>query len=704
MSKLFWCSLNKTVVNKASREQFNDLATKLSPEEITQSDLLYHLTVKGHPICCANLTIDKSTGFARRHGESFKWASVVGVDVDHGETPFHDLETDDYLRQFAAFAYTTHSHTEANPRYRIIFITEEPIRNQNDYKALTTALSQRYKGDTNARDSVRIWYGAQNAQVINWGNTLPISEVSQMIEGADQERVTEIAYKAFGNKDFRPSDVESMLKHIPPQQDHIRWKKVCAAVYDALKGDLETSCRLLEAWSPSKVSYREVLKNRLTKVTAATLVYYAVEGGYNLKHDFYKVDAKDTNQIMDKVETYLTSSAEFRKNVVTGKIEYRSEHDVKWSTITDYYVNSMLRQMRKFNIKVTKDRINEVLDSDFSQRHDPIKSYFDGLPEWLAGDRDYIREYAELLPIDPTHPESAETQTEFFVMVLRKWLIGAVATSLDHKPNHIMLILQGGQGIGKTTFLRHLCPLELRREYYYEGQLSNEKDVQLALVRSFMAVDDELESMTKKEIESIKALITSDTQRIRAHYDRHEQNFPRRCSFAGSVNRRSFLNDETGSRRFAVIPIGGNMDIESIRAFDVDMIWSQALAQYRHNVPYWLDARETLMVTEWNKSFEVATHYDDLVSKYVRAADAVAGRSEVFMTTSEIAARLAQVVLDHEKVILQINDKFIYGLGKALAKANIPRVAKKRSERSQRGYNVIVARQHDLQNDERSAF
>lgn len=689
-------SVNKSVVNKAAtRQDWVALSSQLSPCEMTTDDIINHLTAHGYPICCADLHVDPKTGFAKRNGDAFKSAQIVGVDVDNGKKSFDEIRDEPYFNKYAAFAYTTASHTADNPRLRVMFITEEPIRNAKDYKAITTALAERFEGDTNARDAVRIWFGAQKATVHTWGNILTMDQIADMIDGHEEARDLEIAFNAFGGEKPNIDEIRAMLKVIPKQQDHIQWKKVCAAVAHAI-GDDVIAARVLEDWSPCKngLTYREVLNNKLTRVTTATLYYYAKLHGYEVPKNIVKLDTKDPTEILDKVESYLASGHEFRKNVITGKIELRGENDVKYEAITDYWVHSQLRKMRKLGIKITKDRLNEVLDSDFVPKHDPIKSYFEGLPEWKAGDRNYIREYVQLLPHDPDIDDgkhnSPEIQLAIFEMIIEKWMIGAVAGALDHKPNHIMLILQGGQGIGKTTYLRHLCPVELRHDYYHEGSISDDKDVKLIIARSFMVVDDELESMTKKQHESIKAIITSDNMRLRSPYDKYETTYLRRCSFAGSVNRRMFLNDETGSRRFPVIPVGGPIDISSIRNFDIDGLWSQVVAAYRDGKRYWFDDREIQKINDWNKHFEVLSQYDDLVAKYITHKPDGSGGHVPFLTTSEVAAQLANRVFDEERITLNISDKFTYGLGRALQRANIPRVAKKLTTGTRRGYNVII--------------
>lgn len=674
--------VSTALVDKATRTEFNDLSRKLTAVEFTVDQLIDHLAVKGHPICTADLTADKTTGYARRNRESFISSSIVGLDMDHDTKPFRTLESDPFFSKYASFAYTTASHTEQAPRYRIMFVLDEPIRNVDQYKALTTALVQRFGGDSNARDAVRLWFGKKRAELITWGNTLPPEQVARLVESEGKAEEEEVKLRAFGTKPLTTEDVRAMLSFIPAQLDHIDWKRVCAAVVDAV-GESE-AVPLLKHWSPSDTPYERVVGNRLKQVRAGTLVYFAKKHGYEPPASMYVEPTKDSIEILDRIETYLCAKYEFRKNATTNAVEYREELSSSWERVTDYWAHSVLRRMRSHGLKIAKERLWEVLDSDFAPVYEPVSEYFKNLPEWRQGDDDCISKLVDLLPDDPAMPSGP--QREYRLKVLRCWLIGAVACALDNKPNHLMLILQGGQGVGKTSFLRYLCPAELRKDHYYEGSISDDRDCMVAISRSFIIVDDELESITKRESEMIKSLITSGERRVRLPYARTEVTLPRRGSFAGSVNRRNFLTDDTGSRRFPVIAVGGSIRLADLHSIDVDRVWAQAHSLYKEGYQYWLSERDIELVNQTNAQFAITTEADDLVWRYIENA---AGDQKTYMTTTEVTGAICERFFQDTQARLNTSN-LVWAVGRALGKANYDQVVAKSDGRTFRGWKVRI--------------
>lgn len=65
----------------------------------------------------------------------------------------------------------------------------------------------------------------------------------------------------------------------------------------------------------------------------------------------------------------------------------------------------------------------------------------------------------------------------------------------------------------------------------------------------------ELESTLKKEQTSLKSFITQKVDTIRAPYAAEKVDRPRHTSFGATVNPDRFLKDDTGDRRFWVVPV-----------------------------------------------------------------------------------------------------------------------------------------------------
>ena len=92
------------------------------------------------------------------------------------------------------------------------------------------------------------------------------------------------------------------------------------------------------------------------------------------------------NQMMVfEVETYLEENFEFRRNVVSGKTEYRAINCGEWTILTEEALNSIVREAKKHGIgddKSPRQDINEYVMSNAVKRYSPVCDFLDTLPKW----------------------------------------------------------------------------------------------------------------------------------------------------------------------------------------------------------------------------------------------------------------------------------------------------------------------------------
>ncbi|MEG1516624.1 MAG: VapE family protein, partial [Clostridia bacterium] len=117
-----------------------------------------------------------------------------------------------------------------------------------------------------------------------------------------------------------------------------------------------------------------------------------------------------------------------------------------------------------------------------------------------------------------------------------------------------MIVLIGSkQGEGKSTLVRWLA---MRDDFYadvkqFDGQQGIEE-----LSGAWICEVGELLALTKsREVEAIKSFLTRQCDRCRHPYDHHVSDHPRQCVFIGTTNRRQFLTDKTGNRRFYPVEV-----------------------------------------------------------------------------------------------------------------------------------------------------
>ena len=359
---------------------------------------------------------------------------------------------------------------------------------------------------------------------------------------------------------------------------------------------------------------------------------------------------KRKNQI-DTIEAYLSSHYQLRYNIVTSKLEIRKlSNSTSFVPLTDYQENSLLREILKSNLKCSAALLRSILYSDFSNFYDPFHDYFLHLPLW-DGQTDYIEQLAMTVNT---------TSQELWCNCFKKWLVACVAAVLDNKTvNHTAIILSGGQGIGKTTWMLNLCPPELN-DYIFSGTINpNNKDTLIHLAECMFINMDELENMNRTEIGAFKEIITKSAIRMRRAYGHHIEAFTRRASFMGSVNSSQFLTDTTGSRRFLCFEI---LSINYQHSVDLQMVYAQAYDLFQQGFKFYFDKDEINAISESNEQFQINTVEEELLLTYFQKV--ALSEATNFLSAAQILNRITE----RTHVNIATSPGAVIRIGKALKK------------------------------------
>jgi hypothetical protein len=184
------------------------------------------------------------------------------------------------------------------------------------------------------------------------------------------------------------------------------------------------------------------------------------------------------------------------------------------------------------------------------------------------------------------------------------------------------LILQGDQGIGKSSFFSTLGG------QWFDDSLQDlsSKDAFLILHKCWIQELGEFERISSKRAAGeIKAFLSRQSDCFRKPYAREAIEYPRTSVLCGSVNKLSFLLDETGNRRFWIIPVG-----EECKAIDLDLlakerdgIWAAAVQAYRRGEQWWLTSQEQYLSSVNNERFELVDEWQVEVEHYLDSRDEV---------------------------------------------------------------------------------
>lgn len=109
-----------------------------------------------------------------------------------------------------------------------------------------------------------------------------------------------------------------------------------------------------------------------------------------------------------------------------------------------------------------------------------------------------------------------------------------------------MIVLEGEQGIGKSTVLEKLGG----PWYSIMRDSPDSKDFAVVLAGKWIVEIAELDVFMRSSNASSKRALSTATDTYRPPYGKHSLDHPRSSIFAGSVNRRDWNRDATGARRY----------------------------------------------------------------------------------------------------------------------------------------------------------
>lgn len=169
--------------------------------------------------------------------------------------------------------------------------------------------------------------------------------------------------------------------------------------------------------------------------------------------------------------------------------------------------------------------------------------------------------------------------------LIKKWLWQALSMARNELNGAYgadgILVLQGPQGIGKTSVVRRLA---VRPELCKLGQHldSKDKDTYRRACSAWLVEFGEIETTFKSDLERLKAFITAEIDEYRLPYGRSDQTLARRTAIIGTCNSEKFLIDPTGSRRFWTVPVT-SIDLDRLARFDSLQLWLQVEEATKHD-------------------------------------------------------------------------------------------------------------------------
>lgn len=217
-----------------------------------------------------------------------------------------------------------------------------------------------------------------------------------------------------------------------------------------------------------------------------------------------------------------------------------------------------------------------VLTLCTEHRFDSLADHLNGLPSWDGKPRldGWLVDYCGAEDSPYTREAGAA------------WLTAAVVRAFEPGAKFDqMLVLMGAQELGKSAALRVLATGSADmscNDRFSDAAFLGARDAREVLEVTagvWMLECAELDGMSRKDVETLKAAITRQADTGRPAYARSAVTVPRRFVLAGTTNEDRFLHDPTGNRRFWPVEVA-RIDLKGLHAAR-DQLIAEALARYR---------------------------------------------------------------------------------------------------------------------------
>lgn len=299
---------------------------------------------------------------------------------------------------------------------------------------------------------------------------------------------------------------------------------------------------------------------------------------------------------------------EMTKELEIGGFSDSCEDNKEEVALIQLYSKCLHHEFKSMTKALVADYTLSIGDNN---RYNPAKEYLQSCYEKYKKDilLKGLSEFQKLLQTIKTSEDFNQILKE---TLIKKWMISCVEAM--YSDNGIrsqgVLTLKGGQGKGKTSWFKNLFPND--KNFFKDGESldPNDKDSVIKVIKYWCVELGELETTLKKDLERLKGWLTSQKDEIRRPFARKESKFPRRTIFCATVNSDRFLRDETGNRRWWVIPVE---EIDYNHKINIDLLWAEIVHLHSLGEKWHLTAEEDTLLSASNKEFETLNWVDTVL-------------------------------------------------------------------------------------------
>ena len=223
--------------------------------------------------------------------------------------------------------------------------------------------------------------------------------------------------------------------------------------------------------------------------------------------------------------------------------------------------------------------------------------------------------------------DCSDHSPDFVAAVLRKF-IWQVKRKLRLMPvtDHLMPVILGPQGIGKSTLVNYLLgPVEELKLNVDFRMVTDDRNTEIW--DSYVMFLDEMGFASKSDIDTVKNIITASTLTRRPMRSNSKVTIDQNATFIGCSNKElgQLVRDPTGIRRFVGIRMRSGADRAFINGLDWGLMWGNVLVSeddpmLAHSAVLSAEqeeSRERGRVEQWMHDFDGANNaYQSSINAY----------------------------------------------------------------------------------------
>lgn len=204
-----------------------------------------------------------------RKDDNYVSRQLIMVDIDDGMT-IQELFNNEFYNEYGAGFYTTARHTDEAHRFRILFVTEEPVTETNIMKKIIRGLLIVFESaDTSCKDASRIYYGVPNCPIKeNQGKILSKEKMMCLVNMIDEIEREESKKWV---QTFEPTTVDELfvdelLLRISHKVSNLRgeydlWRTIAWSTCHALNNVSLATNLLMKYWPDKTKKEKQALKS-----------------------------------------------------------------------------------------------------------------------------------------------------------------------------------------------------------------------------------------------------------------------------------------------------------------------------------------------------------------------------------------------------------------------------------------------------------